>query len=280
MGDRCGSPTGKADSGTLEGLEQAIAYREERGSPELKWFFRHRKPFQASTADPTEAAEEFRCWEEQTRKIDALRERFQQGELKLLYREFDGPDDFREALHNDPNDWLSHPDRPWFRSRSAGGRLAEERDILAQELAAPVRPTDRERFAPLLHGMARLAPDSVWRFDQRVVNFLAHYLDTEGHPVPFGGRTADLAALDVWLEAPDGPAYRLLAAPAGRGKSALLSRWIQRISDRPDLALLRFCSLLAICSAIGMEAAGCNAWAGKTNPTQSSPNSHRSTCRV
>ncbi|HEX8293870.1 MAG TPA: DUF4062 domain-containing protein, partial [Pyrinomonadaceae bacterium] len=71
----------------------------------------------------------------------------------------------------------------------------------------------------------------------RVQNFLTEYLGTSQRPVPFGGREADLDELDRWLEDPGQPPYLLLAAPAGRGKSALLTRWSRRLLQRKDLAV-------------------------------------------
>src|SRR5947209_19326979 len=74
----------------------------------------------------------------------------------------------------------------------------------------------------------------------RVKNFLAEYLGSPRHPVPFGGRVKDFEQLDAWLADQEAPPYLLLAAPAGRGKSALLLRWRQRLLARPDLAAAYF----------------------------------------
>jgi hypothetical protein len=78
-------------------------------------------------------------------------------------------------------------------------------------------------------GMSALAMD----YASRVQNFLSEYLGTEGNPVPFGGRGRELAQLDEWLDDANAPPYALLAAPAGRGKSALCVRWSCAISGRP-----------------------------------------------
>ena len=51
---------------------------------------------------------------------------------------------------------------------------------------------------------------------------------------PFGGRDAEMAALNNWLDDSDASAYRLIIAPGGRGKSALLARWCEEISKRTD----------------------------------------------
>lgn len=72
-------------------------------------------------------------------------------------------------------------------------------------------------------------------YDQRIQNFLTEYLGTDAHPVPFGGRDDALKMLDTWLA--ETTPYLLLAAPAGRGKSALLVRWLDSLKARDDLAL-------------------------------------------
>jgi len=91
----------------------------------------------------------------------------------------------------------------------------------------PVLP----RRNPIVEGIHLLPYD----YDQRIQNFLTEYLGTDAHPVPFGGRDDALKMLDTWL-AQTTP-YLLLAAPAGRGKSALLVRWLDSLKARDDLAL-------------------------------------------
>ncbi len=68
----------------------------------------------------------------------------------------------------------------------------------------------------------------------QIDNFLAEYLGSEGAPVPFGGRDAELDRLDDWLDGEDRKPYLFLTAPAGRGKSALLVRWRARLLARED----------------------------------------------
>lgn len=86
-------------------------------------------------------------------------------------------------------------------------------------------------------GLRELPTDYV----ARVKNFLAEYLGTSRHPVPFGGRVRDFERLDTWLADTEASPYLLLAAPAGRGKSALLLRWCQRLyAQRRNLAIAYF----------------------------------------
>ena len=93
-----------------------------------------------------------------------------------------------------------------------------------------------EVITSLTQGIASLPTD----YSARVENFLIEYLGTPRDPVPFGGREAELARLDVWLDDPEETPYLLLSAPAGRGKSALLARWNRRLLTRGDLAVAFF----------------------------------------
>lgn len=77
---------------------------------------------------------------------------------------------------------------------------------------------------PLTKGMGHLAGRSVGRFFQE-------YLGSPERPAPFGGRQQELAALDAWLADATLP-FGLLVAPAGRGKSALVSQWVQRLTEQ------------------------------------------------
>ncbi|HEX8221477.1 MAG TPA: hypothetical protein VF914_19980 [Chloroflexia bacterium] len=93
--------------------------------------------------------------------------------------------------------------------------------------------------APLLTaGLSRLATD----YSSRVRRFLDEYVGTPDEPVPFGGRDEELASLDAWLDDPEAPPYKLAAAPAGRGKSALLVHWSRRLlpRKREDVAIAFF----------------------------------------
>lgn len=85
-------------------------------------------------------------------------------------------------------------------------------------------------------GLRELPTDYV----TRVKSFLAEYLGSPQHPVPFGGRSKDIEHLDSWLADNQASPYLLLAAPAGRGKSALLVRWCQRLFAQQDLAVAYF----------------------------------------
>lgn len=86
--------------------------------------------------------------------------------------------------------------------------------------------------SPLLEGI-HLLP---YGYDFRIQNFLTEYLGTPEHPEPFGGREEALSNLDNWLS--NDTQRLILAAPAGRGKSALLVRWLDHLITREDLMLV------------------------------------------
>jgi hypothetical protein len=81
-----------------------------------------------------------------------------------------------------------------------------------------------------LHEIVRERPRP---FASAIENFISYYLGSPSEPEPFGGRDQALAALTGWLDGPGEP-YLLLTAPAGRGKSALLVHWIDRLGRDPD----------------------------------------------
>lgn len=94
----------------------------------------------------------------------------------------------------------------------------------------PVIPPLPRRI-PIVEGINLLPYD----YDQRIQNFLTEYLGTDTHPVPFCERDKALRMLNAWLA--ETTPYLLLAAPAGRGKSALLVRWLDCLKARDDLSL-------------------------------------------
>ncbi len=88
----------------------------------------------------------------------------------------------------------------------------------------------------ITQGISRLHGD----YGSRIQRFIAEYVGTIEAPVAFGGREAELGALNDWLTDPGSPPYAMLAGPAGRGKSALLVHWVQRLSLLPNVSLIYF----------------------------------------
>jgi hypothetical protein len=99
-------------------------------------------------------------------------------------------------------------------------RISDIHDAQVQRPPLPSRPGP---FGDLTGGLFGL-PGSV---ATKMEAFLLEYLGTTAHPVPFGGREPQLDELDRWL----GDRTRSLAlivAPGGRGKSALVCRWLKK----------------------------------------------------
>ena len=66
-------------------------------------------------------------------------------------------------------------------------------------------------------------------FRVRVRKLLDYYLGSKESPVPFGGRDQEIAKLNAWLTDASASRNLLITAPAGRGKTALLVRWIDQL---------------------------------------------------
>ncbi len=73
---------------------------------------------------------------------------------------------------------------------------------------------------------------------RRIRRFLNEYLGSAENPVPFGGRQAQLDELNGWIDDPTAQPYYLLAAEAGRGKSALVCRWMAQLMQRGDVEVV------------------------------------------
>lgn len=105
--------------------------------------------------------------------------------------------------------------------------------ILQEILSLPSRLTQLRK--DLVEGMNLLPTD----YGSRVNNFLWEYLgDGTSHIVPFGGRDADFAMLNEWLQDSIAPACLFLSAEAGRGKSALLVRWCAFLHEYSDVKVV------------------------------------------
>ncbi len=73
---------------------------------------------------------------------------------------------------------------------------------------------------------------------RRIRKFLNEYLGSAENPVAFGGRQAQLDELNGWIDDPTAQPYYLLAAEAGRGKSALVCRWMAQLLQRDDVEVV------------------------------------------
>lgn len=109
MGQRFGSPSGKAESGTEEEFNWAMDSHQASGFPEIKWFFRKVDTLDGLPADPAEAIKALEQWQ----KVLAFRQRMQDENSPVFYAEYPGSTGFAEVFERDLNHWLADPARPW-----------------------------------------------------------------------------------------------------------------------------------------------------------------------
>jgi hypothetical protein len=103
--------------------------------------------------------------------------------------------------------------------------------LLLQACPAPIREAIYRDLRACRDALVRGIDTSVPASADAIRRCLDTYLGRPEQPVPFGGRGGALKALDDWLTASNLP-HRLLVAPAGRGKSALLAHWVMSLVQR------------------------------------------------
>jgi predicted NACHT family NTPase len=108
MGQRFGSPTGKAESGTEEEFNWAMESHKASGFPEIKWFFRKVDKLELPS-DPDEADAALDQW----KKVRAFRKRMQDLNNPVFCAEYSSSVGFAEVFERDLNRWLADSERPW-----------------------------------------------------------------------------------------------------------------------------------------------------------------------
>lgn len=107
MGQRFGSPTGNAESGTEAEFRWALNSFQQSGFPEIKWFFRQTEQF---VAPPD--LESISAAAAQWQKVQAFREELKN--IPVFFAEYKEPSGFKEAFEKDVARWLQEPARPWI----------------------------------------------------------------------------------------------------------------------------------------------------------------------
>jgi hypothetical protein len=115
MGQRFGSPTGVAESGTEEEFNWALEHHQRCGTPEIKWFFRKTGSLELR-ADSDEDAETAL---EQWKKVKAFRKRLQSQSSPVFYAEYSTSEIFRDVFGEDLQRWLHDPRHPWVVPQAA-----------------------------------------------------------------------------------------------------------------------------------------------------------------
>lgn len=154
--------------------------------------------------------------------------------IHLLPAQLDAPDFLLDSLRailgeyypNLPADFRGQAAETYRNCLEEALASVSQEDLLPLLFTRLTRMMNRqEEIYNLLSGKNRYLPT----FETAIQNFLTLYLGKPGEPpVPFGGREEELTILNRWLFSEKSPPYLLLTAPAGRGKSALLVRWVAR----------------------------------------------------
>ena len=145
MDQRFGSPTGEAESGTEEEFNWAFRSHQEKGWPEIKWFFRRRDYVEWVSADPQKRDEVLRQFDQ----VQAFKTRVRTTD-QLLYKEYENLEDFGYILSHDLTMWLNVPERPWNQANPTRGPRARRSPIITRQGKYIVeRETVRERFLPI-----------------------------------------------------------------------------------------------------------------------------------
>ena len=109
MGQRFGTPSGKAGSCTVEEFELAMAFHREHGWPEIKCFFREGWNPEFVPLDDeamTAAAADMK-------KVKAFRASIKSGVPPIWYASFPDSSAFPARLQQDLDNWLNAVERPW-----------------------------------------------------------------------------------------------------------------------------------------------------------------------
>jgi hypothetical protein len=154
---------------------------------------------------------------------------------EFVQQHFDLPEEAVEYIienaHGDPRIYQAIR-RALSSSDSDNWKIAINRAV-----KSPVAHHEKEHklLSAITKKLARESHD----FVVESIRFLENYLGTIDRPRPFGGRGQELNALDKWLEDTDAKPYRLMTAPAGRGKSAIIAHWYaELIWTRKDLEVV------------------------------------------
>ena len=181
MGQRFGSSSGTHESGTEEEFEWALTTHEQTGFPEIKWFFRDIKTFQAP-GDPKQIRPALEQWE----KVLAFRERLDNGTPRLFYGTFTDTANFVDVLRQDLYVWLNDEKRPWQLGRQREPEIIKTADLSSDFYKKIVQDFESLDIAGIDNDRAVDIPLSEVYIRLRVIrdeDSAAEDEDTDGGPI-------------------------------------------------------------------------------------------------
>jgi hypothetical protein len=120
----------------------------------------------------------------------------------------------------------AHRDRLKRLDRYPEIQFVDADDLSFELVLAQLNSHLTRNFAPP-PSEAYTIPAGVRRFDDYYLT--GHTTAGKKIPTPFGGRQRELQHLNRWLADPSADPRLLVSAPAGRGKSALLAKWVDNL---------------------------------------------------
>ena len=218
MGQRFGSPTGNAESGTEEEFNWAMESHLASGFPEIKWFFRQAATL-AMPSDPAQLEKAAEQW----KKVHIFRSRMREANNSLFYAEYPDSDTFDEIFARDLNQWLADASRPWIVSQP--GQVLNAKPSTQER--HPCTPQELQTWVERHHDQLAEAFERIKSVRARRVHVrLAVRLDlATGAEETRMLEPDDLAPL---LEA-GGSQVLLLSGDGGAGKTSLafaIARWL------------------------------------------------------
>ncbi|MFN9645324.1 MAG: DUF4062 domain-containing protein, partial [Cyanobacteriota bacterium] len=218
MGQRFGSPTGKAESGTEEEFNWAMESHLASGFPEIKWFFRQAATL-AMPADPAQLEKASEQW----KKVHTFRCRMREANNPLFYAEYPDAASFDEIFARDLNQWLADASRPWIVPQP--GQVLNAKPSTQER--RPCTPQELQTWVERHHSCLEEAFLTTPTVSQRKVHVpleVEFLPNGTGQAPPALLRPADIAPLVA-----DGPARILLiSGDGGAGKTSLafaIARW-------------------------------------------------------
>lgn len=146
--NRIGTPTPRADSGTLEEVERAVKSWLRKRKPQIWIYFR-----QSAAHFTTE--EEL----EQRKGVLAFRTKFQK-EKRGLFRDYKSPADFCKQFREQLNLWLSQREEEKTRSRATTNKQGTKATTTKNQSTTSPRTQKEAKLAPTTKGKARTTKDS------------------------------------------------------------------------------------------------------------------------
>ncbi len=222
MGQRFGSPSGKAESGTEEEFNWAMDSHLNSGFPEIKWFFR-----KVDTLEMPADLDQLDSAVEQWKKVLDFRKRMRDMNNPLFYKEYSNPAKFAELFDLDLSQWLADPLRPWAVPQSQSMQRSVSLLPDQQDGRHPYTPAELDAWVERHQGRLAAAFEALQVVQDRRVHVPLEVRLALATGAKEASRLLDPADLELLLRS-GGNHVLLLSGDGGAGKTSLafaIARW-------------------------------------------------------